>query len=82
MSKSSPEQSASRGSTAPGPGTRFGPRRLAQYLPGWLSRLPNLQVEGVSPAPLQPAVLVRQYTGEGVLAEPPLSPPVPTSKGS
>ena len=43
---------------------------------------PNLQVEGVSPAPLQPAVLVRQYTGDGVLAEPSPDPPVPTSKGS
>ena len=45
------------------------------YLPRWLAWLPDLQVEGPRPAPLQPAVLVRQYTGDGLLADP--SPPAP-----
>jgi uncharacterized membrane protein YdfJ with MMPL/SSD domain len=46
------------------------------YLPGWLSWLPKLQPEGPAPiAPLQPAALVRQYTGDGVPAE---APPAPT----
>jgi hypothetical protein len=54
------------------------------YLPGWLSWLPNVQVEGPRPAPLQPAVLIRQYTGDGVLTEPSpdLPDPVATSKES
>jgi putative drug exporter of the RND superfamily len=33
------------------------------YLPRWLHWLPNVQIEGPSPAPLQPAALVQQYTG-------------------
>jgi hypothetical protein len=77
-----------------GSGSRFGPQRLAQFatrrprrvlLPGWLSWLPNVQVEGPRPAPLQPAVLVRQYTSDGVLTETspaPPEPPVATSKES
>jgi RND superfamily putative drug exporter len=54
------------------------------YLPGWLSWLPNVQIEGAPLARLQPAVLVRQYTGDGVLGEPSLDPPDPaaTSKES
>jgi uncharacterized membrane protein YdfJ with MMPL/SSD domain len=54
------------------------------YLPRWLEWLPKLQAEGAAPAPLQPAVLVRQYTGDGVLSEPSLDPPDPaaTSKES
>jgi RND superfamily putative drug exporter len=54
------------------------------YLPGWLSWLPNVQVEGPRPAP-QPAALVRQYTVEGVLtATSPAPPdaPLATSKES
>ena len=47
------------------------------YLPRWLSWLPNVQVEGPRPAPLQPAVLVRQYTGDGVLIETSPTPPDP-----
>ena len=76
------------------PHGRFGPAGLAAamrqlgernwYLPPWLAWLPDLQVEGARPAPLQPAVLVRQYTGDGVLSEPSLDPPDPaaTSKES
>jgi len=55
------------------------------YLPPWLSWLPDLQVEGPRPAPLQPAVLVRQYAGEGVPTQTsptPPDPPVTTSKES
>jgi hypothetical protein len=36
-----------------------------------------VQVEGAPPAPLQPALLVRQYTGGGVLAETSPAPPDP-----
>jgi putative drug exporter of the RND superfamily len=53
------------------------------YLPGWLSWLPNVQVEGPRPAPLRPAVLVRQYTGDVVsagTAPAPPEPPLATSK--
>ena len=53
------------------------------YLPGWLSWLPNVQVEGPRPAPLRPAVLVRQYTGDIVsagTAPAPPEPPLATSK--
>ena len=45
----------------------------------------KLQAEGAAPAPLQPAVLVRQYTGDGVLARAvagPARPSVATSKES
>jgi RND superfamily putative drug exporter len=52
------------------------------YLPPWLAWLPDLQVEGARPEPLQPAVLVRQYTGDGVLVESPPEPPVATPKES
>ena len=55
------------------------------YLPRWLEWLPKLQAEGAAPAPLQPAVLVRQYKGDGVPGEPspaPADPPVATSKES
>jgi uncharacterized membrane protein YdfJ with MMPL/SSD domain len=54
------------------------------YLPRWLEWLPKLQAEGAAPAPLQPAVLVRQYPGDGVLSEPSQDPsdPVATSKDS
>jgi RND superfamily putative drug exporter len=45
------------------------------YLPGWLSWLPNVQVEGARPAPLQPAAMVRQYPGDGAVAE--TSPTLP-----
>ena len=53
------------------------------YLPGWLSWLPNVQVEGARPAPLQPAAVVRQYPGDGAVAETSPTPPdllVTTSK--
>ena len=45
--------------------------------PRWLSWLPNVQVEGPRPAPLRPAVLVRQYTGDGVRARRHPTPPDP-----
>ena len=47
------------------------------YLPRWLGWLPDVQVDGPRPSPLQPAVLVRQYTGDGVLIEPSPAPPAP-----
>jgi RND superfamily putative drug exporter len=47
------------------------------YLPGWLSWLPNVQVEGPRPAPLRPAVLVRQYTGDVASAGTAPAPPEP-----
>src|SRR3954447_7410 len=34
------------------------------YLPRWLHWLPDVQIEGPSPSTLQPAALVRQYSGE------------------
>lgn len=55
------------------------------YLPRWLSWLPNLQVEGPRPAPLQPAVVVRQYTADGLPPETSSAAPhrpVATSKES
>jgi uncharacterized membrane protein YdfJ with MMPL/SSD domain len=39
------------------------------YLPRWLHWLPNVQIEGPSPSTLQPAALVRQYSGEKVPGE-------------
>ena len=51
--------------------------------PRWLAWLPNVQVEGPRPAPLRPAVLVRQYTGDVVspgTAPAPPEPPLATSK--
>src|SRR3954468_9990309 len=47
------------------------------YLPSWLSWLPNVQIEGPRPAPLRPAVLVRQYTGDVVSARTAPTPPEP-----
>jgi uncharacterized membrane protein YdfJ with MMPL/SSD domain len=55
------------------------------YLPSWLEWLPKLQPEEAAPAPLRPAVLVRQYPGDGVPAQTapaPPDPPVATSKES
>jgi RND superfamily putative drug exporter len=51
------------------------------YLPRWLTWLPNVQVEGARPVPLQPAVLVRQYAGEPGGMETPAAPdrPSPTT---
>jgi uncharacterized membrane protein YdfJ with MMPL/SSD domain len=53
------------------------------YLPPWLEWLPRVQIEGPAPLPLEPAVLVRQYKGDGVLDEiPPDGPerPAPISR--
>jgi RND superfamily putative drug exporter len=53
------------------------------YLPRWLTWLPTLQIEGPAPASMEPAVLVRQYTGDGVVGEtPPHTPehPAPLSR--
>jgi RND superfamily putative drug exporter len=55
------------------------------YLPRWLSWLPNVQVEGPRPAPLQTAMVVRQYTADRLPPETsPAAPhrPVATSKES
>src|SRR4051812_34799791 len=52
------------------------------YLPGWLSWLPNVQIEGPRPAPLRPAVLGRQYT-RGVVSAgtaPALPEPLPKER--
>ena len=38
------------------------------YLPRWLEWLPNVHVEGARVAPLPPALVVRQYTGDGLIA--------------
>ena len=60
---------------------RHAPARRAQLVPARLaSWLPDVQVEGPRPAPLQPAVLVRQYTGDGVLTETSPAPPDPPSR--
>ena len=45
------------------------------YLPRWLAWLPNLQVEGPRPAPLQPALVIPQYTGDNLL---PKTSPAPS----
>ena len=64
---------------------RHAPARRAQLVParaGWPG-CPNVQVEGPRPAPLRPAVLVRQYTGDVVsagTAPAPPEPPLATSK--
>jgi putative drug exporter of the RND superfamily len=53
------------------------------YLPRWLTWLPKLQIEGPASASMEPAALVRQYTGDGVPGEtPPHSPerPAPLSR--
>jgi uncharacterized membrane protein YdfJ with MMPL/SSD domain len=55
------------------------------YLPSWLGWLPKVQIEAPAAAPLEPAVLIRQYTGDGLAKDPPApasDPPVPTSKDS
>jgi RND superfamily putative drug exporter len=45
------------------------------YLPHRLEWLPKLQIEGPPPAPLEPAALVRQHTGDGVLKDAPPDTP-------
>jgi RND superfamily putative drug exporter len=38
-------------------------------MPRWLEWLPKLQIEGPASAPLRPAAIVRQYTGDGAVAD-------------
>jgi hypothetical protein len=38
------------------------------YLPRWLTWLPNIHIEGARPAAVAPAALVRQYAGDGMVA--------------